>query len=161
MAEYYGTILGLRKLVSLTKPDKIIFAWDAPGGSKKRRAIIENYKDGRKPIKLNRKFEHQLDNEQENRIQQRIRLGQYLNDLPLHQIIIEDIEADDVISFLCQYYKDDRKVIASNDKDFLQLLNENTIVYNSKKVFMTAKDVHKEFGIHPRNFALARALTRR
>jgi len=154
----YGTLLSLRKILSLFVPDKIIIAWDAPGGSKKRRAIVENYKNGRKPIRLNRVYEHDGDNEQENRIKQRIRLGEYLNDLPLHQIIIEDIEADDVIAFLCNYYHNDRKIILSNDQDFVQLLNDKTIIYNSKKIFFTTKDAYIQYKIHPRNFAVARAI---
>lgn len=155
----YGTLLSIRKIMSVVKPDKIIIAWDAPGGSKKRRAIVEDYKNGRKPIRLNRNFEFEEDNEQENRVKQRVRLGEYLSDLPLHQIIIEDIEADDAIAYLCQYYRNDRKVIASNDKDFIQLLNENTVIYNSKKIFVTRKDAYDEIKIHPRNFAIARAIT--
>jgi DNA polymerase-1 len=153
-----GTLLGLRKILSIISPDKIIFAWDAPGGSRKRRAIVEDYKNGRKPIRLNRNYDYEGDNEQENRIKQRIRLGEYLSDLPLHQIIIEDIEADDVIAWLCQYYREDRKVIVSNDQDFIQLLNDKTIIYNSQKIFVTAKDAYIKYKIHPRNFAISRAI---
>lgn len=154
-----GTLLTLRKIVGLCSPDKIVFAWDGAGGSKRRRAIIENYKQGRRPVKLNRNFEFEVEDEEKNKINQRIRLGEYLNDLPIHQVIVEGIEADDAIAYLCKYYAKERKVIASSDKDFIQLLNENTIMYNiQKKAYVTSPDAYREHKIHPRNYALARAL---
>ena len=44
----------LQRLVSKIKPTKIVIAWDAGGGSARRRSIERNYKSGRKPLRLNR-----------------------------------------------------------------------------------------------------------
>jgi 5'-3' exonuclease len=52
----YGTLLALRKTISLTKPDKIVISWDAPGGSRKRRSIVESYKLRKTPCKTQSKF---------------------------------------------------------------------------------------------------------
>jgi 5'-3' exonuclease len=156
-----GTLLSLRKILkSLKDIGKIIFVWDGAGGSKKRRAIVGEYKQGRKPVRLNRNFEFEKDNIEENMMYQRVRLGEYLSDLPINQVIVPDIEADDVISYLCQYYEKERKIIISNDKDFVQLLNANTIIYStSKKELVASPSAFKEYGVHPKNFALARAMT--
>lgn len=155
-----GTLFCLKKLLSLGDFSKVIFAWDGAGGSKKRRAIIENYKQGRKPVKLNRNFEFENENPEENKLYQRVRLGQYLSDLPVIQVIVDDIEADDVIGYLVQHYSKERKVLVSNDNDFIQLLDPNTIIYNTaKKMFINSADAYKKYNIHPKNFALARAIT--
>jgi 5'-3' exonuclease len=129
-------------------------------GSKKRRAIIKEYKEGRRPTRLNRNFEFEYDDVEKNKAVQRARILDYISDLPIHQITLPEIEADDVVAYLCQYYADERKVIVSSDRDFIQLLNEKTIIYNArKKILVTSVDAYKEYSIHPRNFVLARAVT--
>lgn len=129
-------------------------------GSKKRRAIVKDYKEGRKPTRLNRNFEFEYDDVEKNKAIQRKRILEYISDLPIHQIILPEIEADDVVAYLCNYYSNERKVIVSSDRDFIQLLNENTIIYNArKKILVTSVDAYKEYSIHPKNFVLARAIT--
>jgi hypothetical protein len=50
---------------------KFIIVWDGPGGSRKKKSIIENYKDGRKPIRLNRNVKMLSDDQElENKIWQ-------------------------------------------------------------------------------------------
>lgn len=155
----YGFLTNIRKFIELTKPDKVILAWDGAGGSKKRRALDENYKKGRKPPRLNRNFDFENIDPDKNRIYQRNRLALYLEDLPVHEIIIEDIEADDAIGYLWSFYKGHQKIIASSDKDFHQLLDDETIIYKpKKKIIVTKTDHYKEFGIHSHNFLLARSL---
>jgi 5'-3' exonuclease len=155
----YGFLTSLYSFIKQVKPDKVILCWDGIGGSKKRRAIVKEYKDGRKPVRLNRNFEHELENTEKNKSWQRYRLSQFLNDLPVSQITINDIEADDVIAYLTKKYSEDRKIIVSSDKDFYQLLDEKTVIYNaSKKNFINNKTVVEKFNIHPVNFALARAI---
>jgi 5'-3' exonuclease len=107
---------------------------------------LETYKQGRKTIKLNRNYDFNLDNPEENKLKQRLRLGEYLSDLPIFQINISQTEADDIIALLCQHYKNEEKVILSNDKDFFQLMNEKTKIYNPyRKAILTQDDVLKEY----------------
>ena len=49
-----GFLKILQKLVRETKPDEVVVVWDGPGGSRKRKTMNKNYKEGRKPIRLNR-----------------------------------------------------------------------------------------------------------
>lgn len=155
----YGFLNSLSFFIRQTKPDKVILCWDGVGGSKKRRAIIKEYKDGRKPVRLNRNFEYEMQNPEENKLWQRRRLGQYLNDLPVTQITVDDVEADDVVAYLIKMYDQDQKIIVSSDKDFYQLLDERTIIFSPiKKVFVNNRDILEQFKIHPLNFALARAI---
>ena len=51
-----GFIKILQKLVRETRPDQIAVIWDGPNGSAKRKKMDKNYKDGRKPLKLNRAY---------------------------------------------------------------------------------------------------------
>jgi len=154
-----GFLRSLGMFVRITTPDKIVIVWDGPGGSKKRRAIVGEYKEGRKPIRLNRNFEFEVDNPEQNKVYQRVRLAEYLQDLPLFQMSIPDIEADDTIAYLVKLFAQDEKVIVSGDKDFYQLIGDKVSVYSpTKKEFFTAEKVHTEFGVYPINFAIARAI---
>ena len=157
-----GFMKSLQKLVREIKPDDIIICWDGEGGSQRRRAQNKDYKEGRKPIRLNRSTRNlSEDEEKENKFWQQIRLIEYLNQLPITQLMLPSVEADDVIGYVTQYskLKEDQKVIVSSDKDFLQLCNGNTILYRPiQKTILNESRVTEEYGIHPNNFALARAI---
>ena len=116
-----GSLKILQKLVRESKPNEIVIVWDGPDGSRKRKALNKNYKAGRKPIRLNRAVKNLTeDEEMRNKVWQQIRLMEYLNEMPIIQTIIPEVEADDVISYLTRlsHYKGWQKVIISNDKDF-------------------------------------------
>lgn len=159
----YGTLTTLSFFIKKIQPDRLILCWDGKGGSKKRRKIFGEYKDGRKAIKpprINKNFEFEEEDLVENKKRQRFRLAEYLHDLPVTEVVLEDVEADDVVGFLVQHFPNDQKVIASTDKDFFQLLDEKTIIFKPiKKEYYTNKSLVEEFNIYPHNFALARAIT--
>jgi len=154
-----GTFKILQKMVRETEPDKIFFCWDGHKSSIRRRAINSNYKEGRKPVRLNRTFgELSEEDERKNKYWQNSRVMEYLNEMPIAQIYLDFVEADDIISILCRELPNDNKVIVSNDKDFLQLLNSTTFLYRPcKEETYDVDKVVGEFDIHPNNFALARA----
>lgn len=155
----FGFLRSISYFIHLTDPDKVVIIWDGPGGSRKRKTINENYKEGRKPQRLNRNFDFELENQAQNKIRQRIRLAEYLKDLPITEITIPDIEADDVVGYLVQYLSEDEIVIVSNDKDFYQLLGGRVKMFSpTKKEFVTRDVVHEKFGVYPENFAIARAI---
>ena len=157
-----GFIKILQKLVRDTQPDEIAVIWDGPNGSAKRKTMDKNYKSGRKPLRLNRAFNNLSENEvQENKTWQQVRVMEYLNQMPIIQTIIPEIEADDVIAYLTQmeYYKGWQKIIVSNDKDFMQLCDEETVLYRpTKKEVLNRQRVVEQTGVHPTNMALARAI---
>tara|TARA_R110002020_G_scaffold50784_2_gene143616 strand:+ start:3587 stop:4537 length:951 start_codon:yes stop_codon:yes gene_type:complete len=159
---FKGFLKTLQKLCREVKPDKVIVAWDCGGGSRKRKRIDKNYKAGRTPVRLNREVRNlTLREEQDNKVWQQIRLSEYLNELPVIQYCIEDVEADDIISYLVQNkrLRDWQKIIISSDKDFYQLCDDKTIIYRpTQKEILNKYSVVEQFGIHPNNFALARAI---
>lgn len=160
--EHFGAVVGflrsLRSFVQVTQPSQVIIVFDGAGGSQRRRSLDSDYKAGSKPARLNRSFETDANKEARSRLLQEKRLREYLADLPVSVVDIQDIEADDVIAFLTQWLDGD-KVIASNDKDFLQLLNPQVRIYRpTKRTFCTHEDCFKEYGIIPANMALARAI---
>lgn len=53
--------------------------------------------------------------------------------LGVHCVEVDMFEADDVIAVLSRHYANYRKVIISTDGDLLQLIGENTHVYNPTK----------------------------
>ena len=157
-----GFLKILNKLVRETKPDKVVVCWDGPGGSRKRKTVNKNYKEGRSPIRLNRDIRNLSESEETaNKIWQQTRLFEYLNQMPIVQFIFESVEADDVISHVVQseQLKGWQKVIVSSDKDFFQLLDDETILYRPvQKEVLNRERIVENFGIHPTNFALARAV---
>lgn len=158
-----GFLLSLQVLTREVKPDKIVVCWDGAGGSKKRKILHKDYKGGRKPIRLNRNIKNMSEEEEiKNKVWQQTRLVEYLNTIPVIQLMLEDVEADDIVSYVVQHYslKDWQKVIVSSDKDFYQLCDDKTIVLRPIQNEVKSKvSIIEEFGIHPTNFALARAIT--
>ena len=161
-----GGVMGfmkiLQKQIRGTKPDRIVIAWDGPGGSRKRKQMDKNYKAGRKPIRLNRSIRNLSESEElENKIWQQTRLVEYLNQMPVSQLLLPEIEADDVIAYATNlsYFQGWQKVIVSSDKDFFQLCDDETVVYRPiQKQIMNKKRIIEDFNIHPNNMALARAI---
>jgi len=157
-----GFLQSLQKTIKDVNPSEIIICWDGGGRSKKRKSLVKTYKKRRSPIRLNRSI-RQMTREQEieNKNWQLTRLFSYINELPVIQLIIDDIEADDIISQVAQHpvYWDWQKVIVSSDKDFFQLLNESTILIRPiQKKIVNKNNILEDFKIHQNNFALARSI---
>jgi|TARA_R110000787_G_scaffold12455_8_gene40037 DNA polymerase-1 len=157
-----GFIKILQKLARQIEPDSIIVVWDGPNGSKKRKTMDKNYKAGRKPIRLNRAFHNLTDDETlRNRMWQQSRAIEYLNEMPVIQFMLPEIEADDVIAHITQIdtYDGWQKIIVSNDRDFMQVCDEETILWRpTKDEFLNTKRIIEQTGVHPTNMALARAI---
>jgi len=157
-----GTLKIIQKLVREMSPDEVVLCWDGAGGSRKRKIVNKDYKAGRKPIRLNRDIRH-LSEEQEiqNKVWQQWRLIEILNETPLLQLMFEDIEADDVISYVVKNkrYSNWEKIIVSSDKDFFQLLDDETVLFRPiQKEVLNKNLIVEKHGIHPLNMALARAI---
>ena len=157
-----GFLKSFQKLTRNTRPHEIVVCWDGFGGSQRKKAQNKNYKQGRKPLRFNRRMV-QLDPKQQdqNRIYQQVRLHEYLNETPVIQLSYDGVEADDVIAYISKhdYYKEWQKIIVSSDKDFFQLCSKDVAVYRPiQDVLETEGTITYRFGIHPNNFALARAI---
>ena len=157
-----GFLKILQKLTRDMNPDQVVVVWDGPNGSRKRKTMDKNYKEGRKPIRLNRAFHNLTDDEElQNKMWQQGRIIQYLNNMPIIQSMIEEVEADDIIAYITQmkYYEGWQKIIVSNDKDFMQLCDSETVLWRpTVGEMLNKKRIVEQYGVHPINMALARAI---
>ena len=166
-----GFLASLQKVAREVNPDKIVVVWDGEGGSIRKRKIVKGYKEGRKPVRLNRMVRDLLTEEQEiqNRAWQYERTIDYINSMPIHQIRVDGCEADDIISYvnLMDEFDDWLKIIVSSDKDFYQCASADgninkTVIWRprekGKKEVIREKDLLDTYAIHPVNFVMARAL---
>jgi len=158
-----GFLKSFQKSIRLTEPDEVVIVWDGVGGSAKKRHINKNYKMGRRVVHMPKDMHGKLEGQKEleNKIWQQSRLFEYLDNLPIHQFVFDAVEADDVIAALVQsdMLSDHQKIIFSNDRDFMQLCDDFTILYRPvKDEVLNTKRVVDEFNVHPKNMALARAI---
>ena len=154
-----GFMTSLAYLTQLVGPKMVCVVWES-GGSARRRAIFPGYKADRRPPKRNRYYEDDIPDTNENRIHQVRFLLDVLQHVPVCQLFIEDCEADDVIGYLCRNrFRDERKVIATSDQDYYQLLDGKTMAYSwTSKRFIGPAEVIEKFNISPENFVLAKAI---
>lgn len=155
-----GTLRSVKNLITELKPTRVVFAWDGVGGSLKRRGIYKDYKAGRKP-RVNREYDmEEPDEARKNLIIQYNMLREYLGYLGVTQLEVGGAEADDLIALLCQHtLRDEMKVIASSDRDFLQLVGPSTIVYSpSKKLYYGSQTVLQQTGVMAENYIFMKAL---
>jgi 5'-3' exonuclease len=157
-----GSLKGLQKTVRDIRPDKIVICFDGAGGSRRRKIHNKNYKEGRKPPKMNWENPFLSDQDKEdNKMWQLKKVIEYYQCMPVHLLNFDDFEADDIISCVCQedFFKGWQKVILSSDKDFIQLLNKETVLYRPiQNEVLNTKKVLEKYGINVNNFVLARAI---
>lgn len=154
-----GFLKTLNRLAREFQPASFVVTWEG-GGSQRRRKIFPDYKMNRKPEKLNRFYEEDIPDSDDNRKHQLIVLLSLLKHLPVCQVYASDCEGDDVVAHLCRgIYRDKEVVIVSSDKDMYQLLGPTTKIYSLyKKRFVTSDDLFDEYRIKSHNFAVAKCL---
>jgi DNA polymerase-1 len=154
-----GFMKKMRYLTELLQPRAVYVVWES-GGSPNRRRLYADYKKHRRPAKMNRFYEDDIPDTDENQAHQMTVLVELLKSTPVCQLYVPDCEADDVVAWLCTVkFKDSNKTIVSSDKDMYQLLDEKTNMYSlHKKALINMEDVFAETHIVPWNFALAKAL---
>jgi DNA polymerase-1 len=89
------------------------------------------------------------------------RIEQILDAMNIPRLSLDGYEADDIIGTLAKKASADghQTLICSNDKDILQLLDENTSAYNIKKDLRTdVADLKANMGVTPEQFLDALAL---
>ena len=83
-----------------------------------------------------------------------VRIIQYLKTLPVKTVSIDKVEADDIIAYFSSIIPqkpEDKVFIVSSDKDFLQLVNENVIVYRPmEKEYYTEQTVIEKYKMSPK-----------
>ena len=112
----------LRKFLEEHNHDKVVVFWDGESNSSIRKSIYPQYKENRRESMNEYKYESYL--------YQRSRVKQYLEEIFVRQIEVEDNEADDLIAYYCKISKDENIIIFSADKDLTQLISENVTIYS-------------------------------
>lgn len=154
-----GSMKMMQRLVNEMSPSSVYLVWES-GGSARRRTLYKDYKKNRRPAKLNRFYEDDIPDSDENRMHQIVVLLSLLKHVPIRQVYVADCEADDVIAYLCKGpLLRVEKVIASSDRDFYQLLDDKTIIYSfHTKDYVTPESVLEAHSIAAHNFAIAKTL---
>ena len=160
-----GTLKSIGYAIRQVQPTRVVVVFDGKGGSQRRKKVFGNYKAQRDKNKLrvNRAYADLMNDEDERESMKRqfVWLNEMLHGLPLTTMIYDGVEADDIMAYITtQILKEDEQaVIMSTDKDFLQLVNDTTIVWSPTKKKMYNKSlVKEEYGIESKNLLLYRVL---
>lgn len=163
MGGLQGFLMSVGLALKTFKINEVIVVFDGVNGSKRRKEIYPEYKGNRDKNK--RITKHILFNdveEERNALKfQMMRLLDYLRLLPLKIMIINNIEADDVIAYISDKMSNENKqvIIMSTDKDMLQLINKNISVWSpTKKILYNTDNFVDEFGVYPINYILLKIL---
>jgi len=151
----YGFIKAIRKMLADVKPDRAAVIWDC-GLPARRTELQPAYKQNRSemPDELR---------PQEDWLQEKIPL------LGLASLHLQNTEADDLIASYAMAARQDgaEGVIATNDKDILQLVDDSTSIYSTVKTdikdgafaLLDADAVRLKWGVDPAHIGDVLALT--
>ena len=120
----------IRRFIEEHNFDKIVVFWDGEGNSSKRKILYPQYKENR--IQEQNEFKVQSFTFQKERVKQ------YLEEMFVRQVNVDNNEADDLIAYYCQIAKNEKITIFSSDKDLTQLISENVSIYSP-----SAKQMYK------------------
>jgi DNA polymerase-1 len=137
----YGVLSMLRKLAADYKPAALACVFDAKGKTF-RDAEYAEYKANRTPMPDDLRA-------------QVAPLHEAVEALGWPMLVVEGVEADDVIATLAEEAKRDgwRAVISTGDKDFAQLVGERvTLVNTMSNELLDAAGVKNKFGVPPEKF---------
>jgi DNA polymerase-1 len=137
----YGVVNMLHKLCKDYATQHVILVFDAPGKTF-REEIYPAYKEHREatPKDLQSQFKP---------------LMEFLKHMGFPIVIIDGVEADDVIGTMCRQALEHNKqvLIATGDKDLAQLVSENvTLINTMSQTILTPKTVFEKFGVQPKQF---------
>jgi DNA polymerase-1 len=154
-----GFLRSLSYTINLIKPTRVILVFDGQGNSTNKKYLYPEYKANRGNTRVTNweAFDSHAE-EAESITSQIVRLIEYLKCLPIDLVVIDKIEADDVIGHLAQTL--DKQVwIASSDRDYLQLVNDRITVFSpTKKKFYNKAAILQEYGVTAQNFLTQKIL---
>lgn len=139
----------LSRHVQAVNPDRLVVCWDG-GRSQYRMSVYEDYKSQRRARDPDSPEGYSFALSKE-----------FLTLAGLHHVIIEGVEADDLVAHYWREKTNDQRVfILSGDKDFLQLLDGWTEqIRPGSDENWTANRVRTEMGCKPEHLPLVMALT--
>ena len=113
----------IRKFLEETNFNKVMVFWDSDTNLSQRKLIYPKYKMNRKSSPNDREKTDSFN-------KQKTRVKQYLEEMFIRQLEVENSEADDLIAYYCQISLDEEKTIFSSDKDLTQLISEKVLIYS-------------------------------
>jgi 5'-3' exonuclease len=150
-------------MVRQTQPTSVYVVFDGAGSSTNRKNLLPEYKSERNLQRVtNWEVFEDLDEEHDSKVDQIVRVIQYLKLLPVKTTIIDKVEADDIIAVLSKRLVekyDSTCFIVSSDKDFVQLVTDKIILYRPmEKEYYNSSTVKEKFGCLSSNFILYKTL---
>src|SRR3990167_3916395 len=85
-----GFLSSIKNLSETLLPSQIIVCWEGSGGATKKRNLYPEYKQHRKPPKLNRFYKDDIPDTKENKNWQISSLIEILKYLPICQVCVSD-----------------------------------------------------------------------
>jgi 5'-3' exonuclease len=158
-----GFLRSLGALIRQVQPTSVYVVFDGAGSSTNRKNLLPEYKSERHLQRVtNWEVFEDLDDEHDSKVDQIVRLIQYLKLLPIKTVAIDKVEADDIIAVLSKQLVEKHNstcFIVSSDKDFVQLVTDKIILYRPmEKEYYTPKTVLEKFGVLTENFILYKTL---
>jgi 5'-3' exonuclease len=152
-----GFVRSLGTLINAIQPTSVYVVFDGEGSATNRKNLLPEYKSGRHVSRItNWDIFDTVDDEHDAKVDQIIRLIQYLKCLPVKTIALDKVEADDIIAYLSKELStkhNSQCFIVSSDKDFIQLVNDKVTVYRPiEKDYYTPESVKEKFKVLPENF---------
>jgi DNA polymerase-1 len=143
----FGVVNAIKKLEKQFQGSKLISIFDAKGKNH-RHDLYPEYKANRKDA-------------DEDLIRQIEPLYEIVRAMKTHFLCIDRVEADDVIATLSKQAneRDCEVVIASGDKDLMQLVNDNTRQLDMKGNMLDHEGVVEKSGVNPEQILDLLALT--
>ena len=128
-----GFFRSLGAMIRQTNPTSVYVVFDGAGSTTNRKNLLSEYKSQRNLQRItNWDAFDSLEDEHDAKVDQIVRVIQYLKLLPVKTTIIDKVEADDIIAVLSKKLVKKHNstcFIVSSDKDFLQLVTDKIIVY--------------------------------
>ena len=158
-----GFFRSLGALIRQIEPTSVYVVFDGAGSANNRKNLLPEYKSGRNLQRItNWDVFDSHEDEDDSKIDQIVRIIQYLKTLPVKTVSIDKVEADDIIAYLSKTLPQqdkDKVFIVSSDKDFIQLIDKNVIVYRPiEKEFYTEETVKEKYNMSPSNFIIYKTL---
>ncbi len=159
-----GFLRSLGTLINAIDPTSMYVVFDGENSSMNRKNILSEYKAGRHVSRItNWEIFEDVGDEHDAKVDQIVRLIDYLKCLPLKTIALDKVEADDIIAHLAQTITNNndnsRAFIVSSDKDFIQLVSDKICVYRPiEKDYYNRDTIVEKFGVLPENFILYKVL---
>lgn len=153
-----STITSLYFLIKKFSPKQIYLCFEGKNSGSRRRRSFHDYKDGRKAP-------HTIKNYSQSNLNSNFwwcinKVVELIEFLPICILSKDNLEADDIISFICKNFKNKEITIVSTDKDYYQLINKNISVYSPiKNVLYNYENFLETFKILPVNWLIFKAIS--